>query len=125
MLFDEAGDLLLIRNSYGDRNFFLLPGGGIRRGESAAQAAAREVREELGLEISNVEPVATYTSVAEGKRDTIHLFQATANDEPKVDGWEVVEARFFPIDALPEQVSPATRRRIDELTGRRPRDGNW
>ena len=125
MLFNEAGQLLLIRNSYGDRNLFLLPGGGISGGESAAQAAVREVREELGLDIGTVEAVATYISTAEGKRDTIHLFRATTHSEAKIDGWEVMEARFFPLDDLPKQVSPATRRRIEELTGRRPIEDSW
>ena len=125
MLFNDAGNLLLIRNSYGDGSQFLVPGGGVSRRESPADAAVREVREELGLEIQNVEPVRTYRSNAEGKRDTIHLFRAAAHGEPHVDEWEVVEAGFFPLDDLPEKVSPATRRRIDELKGQRPIDGRW
>lgn len=125
MLFNPAGQLLLIRNGYGESDLFLLPGGGVSRRESPAAAAAREVREELGLTVRDVEPVWTFESGAEGKRDTIHLFKAIVDELPKVDGVEVIEARFFALDALPDGVSPATLRRIAEMKGERPVDGRW
>src|SRR3712207_8104462 len=47
----RAGDgrVLLVRHHYGDRSAWELPGGGAKRGESAADAAAREALEELGV----------------------------------------------------------------------------
>ena len=125
MLFNQAGELLLIRNGYGDSRQFLLPGGGVSRGESPAAAAVREVREELGLVLDRVEPVSTYESNAEGKRDTIHLFRALTLGRPAVDDREVIEAAFFALSSLPGQVSPATLRRIAEMEGERPIDGRW
>jgi 8-oxo-dGTP pyrophosphatase MutT (NUDIX family) len=125
MLFNESGELLLIRNSYGDRTVFVLPGGGIGRRESPAAAAAREVREEVGLEVLDLAPVSTHLSSAEGKRDTIHLFRARARGVPVADRVEVDEARFFRLDALPGAVSAATLRRIAELKGERPADRAW
>ena len=41
MVFNERGELLLIRNSYGDSSQYLLPGGGVSRRESPAAAAIR------------------------------------------------------------------------------------
>jgi len=125
MVFNEAGELLLIRNSYGDSAQYLLPGGGVSRRESPAAAAVREVHEELGLHVRDAEPVWTYESNAEGKRDTIHLFRVVTSERPQIDGREVIEAHFFALDALPPTVSPATRRRIAELRGERPFDGRW
>lgn len=125
MVFNERGELLLIRNSYGNSEHYLLPGGGVSRRESPAAAAIREVHEELGLEVRHAEPVWTYESSAEGKRDTIHLFKVVATEQPRIDDREVIEARFFALDALPPTVSPATRRRIDEVRGERPFDGRW
>jgi len=125
MLFNRAGELLLIRNGYGDSSQFLLPGGGVSSRETPAAAAVREVREELGFELTDVDPVWTYKSIAEGKRDTIHLFSAIADGEPKADDREVIDARFFPLSALPSGVSPATLRRIAELKGDRPYRNEW
>ena len=40
-------ELLLIKNPY--KNYYRLPGGGIAKNESLAEAAARELREEVGI----------------------------------------------------------------------------
>ncbi len=48
MLLDAEGKILLVQNALGDRKW-TLPGGGIEKGESAVEAALREVREELGI----------------------------------------------------------------------------
>jgi 8-oxo-dGTP pyrophosphatase MutT (NUDIX family) len=125
MIFNPSGELLLIRNGYGDSGLYLLPGGGVSRRESTQAAAIREVREELGIAVQDIEPLWSYESSREGKRDTIHVFKATTRELPTPDDLEVVEARFFPLDALPERVSPATRRRIAEVKGERPIDGRW
>jgi ADP-ribose pyrophosphatase YjhB (NUDIX family) len=125
MVFNGAGELLLIRNSYGPTHLFVLPGGGINRGEMPEAAAAREVKEEVGLEVAAVQFVACYSNRSEGHRDTIHLFTARADGVPQADAMEVAEALFCALDALPKSVSEATLRRIDELAGRRPRDGSW
>ncbi|HEY0413371.1 MAG TPA: NUDIX domain-containing protein [Allosphingosinicella sp.] len=125
MVFNAAGELLLVRNSYGQRHLFVLPGGGVGRRESEETAAAREVREELGIEAGPLVLVSVHASTGEGKRDTVHLFRAVTDATPVADGVEVEEARFFPLDALPERLSAATARRIEELRGTRPRDGGW
>lgn len=125
MLFDPEGALLLVRHGYGRSDLFLLPGGGIHMFEQPEQAARREIREELGCGLDRLALVSTHFSAAEGKRDTIHLFRAEAVGAPKPDGFELIEARFFALDALPAATSPATRRRIDEHLGRRGADGRW
>jgi ADP-ribose pyrophosphatase YjhB (NUDIX family) len=125
MLFNDAGEIMLIRNSYGRSDLFVLPGGGIRPIEAAERAARREVREELGCEVVELELVSTHFSASEGKRDTIHLFTARAAGRAQHDNLEVEEARYFAMDALPRNISAATLRRIDEQFGKRPRDGTW
>lgn len=125
MLFNDAGEILLIRNSYGASHLFLLPGGGVRPWEEPAVAAEREIREELGCRLEDMRPVSTHVTSAEGKRDTVYVFEAKLAGKPRPDGIEVVEASFFQIDALPENVSPATARRIAEWTGRAEPDGRW
>src|SRR4051812_31120120 len=125
MLFNEAGELLLIRNSYGDCGLFVLPGGGVGRRENPEAAAVREVREELGVQAREISLIATYQSGAEGKRDSIHLFRAAADGVLKPDPVEIEEAAYSPLARSPGNVSPATLRRIREYEGERPIDDRW
>lgn len=125
MVFNPAGALLLVRNSYGKSEQWLLPGGGIHRREAPQAAAAREIEEEVGIRLTEPTLFATYQSRTEGRRDTVHLFTARSESAPKADGVEVEEARFFPLDALPGTVSPATQRRIAEYRGERAVSERW
>ena len=125
MLFNASGEILLIRNSYGATNLYVLPGGGVRPWERPIDAARREVSEELGAVVEALAPVSTHCTSSEGKRDLVHLFEGTLVCVPQVDGVEVAEASFFALDALPEMLSPATSRRLAERRGEVEPDGNW
>lgn len=125
MLFNHNGELALVRNSYGNRELFVLPGGGIRPLEKPSEAAKREIKEELGVIVATVKFRSCHSSAAEGKRDEVHLFEALVDSDLKIDGTEVLEARFASLDNLPKTTSPATRRRIEEYLGMREPDGYW
>jgi len=63
------GRILLLRHEKGDRDVWLLPGGGVRVGESLIRALQRELREETGLFPGGVEvplegPVAIVESIS-------------------------------------------------------------
>jgi 8-oxo-dGTP diphosphatase len=49
LFFDEAGRIMLVRPTY--KEYWDIPGGYVEAGETPAQAAAREVREELGISV--------------------------------------------------------------------------
>ena len=115
----------MIRNSYGVTDLFVFPGGGVRPWESPAVAAQRELVEELGCLIGHLEPVSTHFTSAEGKRDTVHLFEGVLDCPPKIDRKEVIEVEFFPLDKLPRNTSPATLRRLAERNGTLAADRNW
>jgi len=123
--FDGMGRLLLVRNSYGRSELWVLPGGGIGRRETTEAAACRELMEEVGCRLSDLGEVGRFRSRAEGKRDTVHLYRGMTADPPRADGVEVIEAAFFPLDAPPSGTSPATLRRIAELRRERTPDGWW
>ncbi|HEX8533600.1 MAG TPA: NUDIX domain-containing protein [Allosphingosinicella sp.] len=125
MVFNPAGEVLLIRHTYGRSDLYHLPGGGIRPWESPEHAAHRETREEAGCTLADLMPVSIHLSLGEGRRDTVHLFSAQSEDRPIADGVEVEEARFFALDALPATLSPATWRRLQEHLGKRSPDGHW
>lgn len=109
---DLDGRLLLVRHSYGPAAW-ALPGGGVKRGEDPAEAARRELREELGCEARSVTLVSVSEEEISGAPHRAHLFEIRIDDAPRPDRREVIEARFFPTHSLPEPLSPIARARID------------
>lgn len=111
VLTNAAGEVLLIRHSYGPP-VWALPGGGLKRGEDPVECARREVREELGLTLTTIEPFSALEEELSGSPHTAHLFTALCDKAPVPDMREVVEARFFAVDGLPDDLGATTRRRI-------------
>ena len=56
--------LLLVQQARGDEKYWLLPGGGLAMGETLADCARRELREELQLDIEPGQPLALVESVS-------------------------------------------------------------
>ncbi|ASJ90366.1 NUDIX hydrolase [Porphyrobacter sp. CACIAM 03H1] len=106
-----GGDVLLLKHSYGPA-VWALPGGGLGKGEDPLEAARREVREELGVELVRLEPVGTIEEVLSGSPHTAHIFTGVCDRHPEPDRREVTEARFFPSHSLPEPLGDTTRARI-------------
>lgn len=113
-----GGDVLLLRHSYGPA-VWAIPGGGLARGEDPLEAARREVREELGVELARIEPVGTLEEVLSGCPHTAHIFTGVCDRQPRPDQREVTEARFFPSHSLPEPLGRTTRTRIAVWRARR------
>lgn len=57
-----------------------LPGGKVEPGESAAQAVAREVREELGCDVAHERPLAGRAPLGEGRELSAHLVRLVAGE---------------------------------------------
>ncbi|MFV0624805.1 NUDIX domain-containing protein [Sphingomonas sp. ac-8] len=119
VLLDPDDRIALIRHTYAEH--WYLPGGGVKKGESAETALHRELAEEVAVDGAAVDRIlGVYHSRLEGKDDHVIVFVARVSAEAaaglrRADALEVAEAAWFPLDALPAATSPATRRRIDEL----------
>lgn len=104
--------LLTLREDF---EVWCMPGGGVNEGESLADAARREVREETGLEIELLRLVGAYSRLGWFPLHTL-LFTARVTGralEPQPG--EVLEARFFPLDALPEHMLVGQQHRIQDV----------
>lgn len=108
---DRAGRIMLVRHSYGPQAWYF-PGGGIHRGETPEAAARRELVEETACSLAQLALVGVLEEELSGAPHRAHIFEGVTDDAPRPDGREVVEARFFPPDALPDRLSPRTRVRL-------------
>jgi ADP-ribose pyrophosphatase YjhB (NUDIX family) len=111
ILTNAAGEVLLVRHSYGPAGW-ALPGGGMGPSEDPAAAARREVREELGIDLAALDTMAVIEEVISGSPHTAHLFAADIDQPLRPDGREIIEARFFALDALPEKLGRTTQARL-------------
>lgn len=104
MCFIERADgaLLLVRLSYRER--WGVPGGLLKRNESPEEAARREVREEVGLDVVLVGEPAVVVAAEPRRVDVIFRARpARAEEEAAApQSPEIVEVGWFPPDRLPE-----------------------
>lgn len=100
--FNAEEHLLLVRHSYHERDRWLLPGGGLARGEDPVQAGARELFEETGCRLVEARWVGTdMRRMPAGWLNRIELVAGRCEGTPRPDGREIAEAAWFPLDALP------------------------
>jgi 8-oxo-dGTP diphosphatase len=125
MLFDEGGAILLIRfvvpREDGEFVFWALPGGEIESGETEADAAVREVREELGIAMTVEGPVYRdsnqFIHQGEMQDNVDFLFRAECrHEEPQLMGVTADEKEIMQgirwwseaeIEASEERIFPA------------------
>jgi predicted DNA-binding helix-hairpin-helix protein len=96
ILLVRDSQVLLVRHSYQDAWF--LPGGGVKRGEN----------------------------LDEYKSDHIAMFLSNDFRTKREGDFEIEKVSFFPLKQLPEDISPGSRRRIEEyIAGERMGWGKW
>ena len=116
MVIDGSGRILLIKHSY--VNGWHLPGGGVETGETMLSALTRELAEEANVKLTGQPRLhGLYFNKRASRRDHVALFvvREFIQDAPPVPNHEIIEHGFFALDALPGDVSRATRARITEI----------
>ena len=125
VLGNDAAEVLLVRHSYAPG--WMLPGGGVERGETLQQSAVREVREEAAI-VAEEAPVlhGIFLNDAQFPGDHVACFVLRRfHAEQFTPTAEIAEARFFALLALPEGTSPGTRRRLAEVLEGVPASPTW
>jgi 8-oxo-dGTP pyrophosphatase MutT (NUDIX family) len=97
----DGDQVLLVRHTYGSRRWDL-PGGGRHRGERSIDAARREMREELGLEIDDWRALGQLLARTERHRQTLDVYGAELSSPTlALDLGELQVAAWFALDQLP------------------------
>jgi 8-oxo-dGTP diphosphatase len=105
---DSAGRVLLGRR---DRPpIWNLPGGGVEEGEAPWDAAVREVREEVGVEVVVRRLTGIYHRPPDG--DPVLVFACDLVAGTPGTSTEALEVGWFPPAALPEAINPYQPQRI-------------
>ncbi len=111
---DEA--VFLVRHSYTPG--WHLPGGGVEPGETLLQALEKELREEGNIVMDAPPDLhGIFFNRKTSARDhvAVYVVKEFHQTSPHAADREIIEARFFPLNALPETVTAATKLRINEV----------
>lgn len=104
---DDAGRLLLVRRGVAPgKGLWALPAGYVDGGEDPREAAAREVREETGLEVVCGDVVDVYPGG--GGASFFLAFEARLTGGVLAAADDATDAGFFALDALPEMAFDST-----------------
>jgi ADP-ribose pyrophosphatase YjhB (NUDIX family) len=112
---EHRGGIVLLRREIDPRaGFWVHPGGFVDRGETLEQAAIRETREEVGLEVEILGLLGAF-SFHDSEVVVVTYAARTISGEPKV-GDESLEVRTFDRQELPwdELAFPSTRLALKE-----------
>lgn len=112
LLLIENNTVLLVQHTY--QKLWYMPGGRVKKWETLEQAARREAQEELGASLGDLHLFGAFVSFFEHKSDHVTVFVCedfTLTGE--TDG-EIERFAFFPMDELPDDISPGCLRRIEE-----------
>jgi 8-oxo-dGTP pyrophosphatase MutT (NUDIX family) len=110
--------VMLVRHGYVPGWHF--PGGGVEVGETCEDALKRELEEEARIVVQGA-PIlhGLFFNPKPSRRDHVAVyvirdFEVTGIRAPDR---EIEEARFFPIERLPDGTTDGTRARLAEITG--------
>lgn len=113
----HEGKVLMVRHTYGRREVWYLPGGGVHRGEPPLDAAAREMEEELGLRELQFRALATFETRLERIDVLLTCVYAEVADPDAVspDPVEIADVGWFGPERLPRRLGTEERRLIGLL----------
>lgn len=125
IVFDSDERVFLVRHTY--LPGWYLPGGGVEAGQTVPEALRRELWEEGNIRLTGAPTLlGVYRNARDYRRDhvVLYLVRTFEQDGPRGADHEIAETGFFPLDALPDDTTPATLRRLSEVTGLLLEDGN-
>ena len=111
IVFNDSGHVLLLKHRFRAGSGWGLPGGFLEAGEQPLDALRRELREEIGMEIRDVEVFAA-RSFRKPQQVEV-LFRCRADGSAQPQNIEIERAGWFSVNSLPEGL-PKDQRLIVE-----------
>lgn len=110
---NDEGKVLLLDHVLRPASGWGIPGGFINEDEQPVDAVKREICEEIGLQIENVELIRAHTV----RHHIEILFRARARGKGTVKSREIREVKWFALDEMPEEMSRGQKRVIRQVLG--------
>ncbi len=107
VIYDPAQGIVLVQRRFPPLGW-ALPGGFVDYGETVENAACREALEETNLRVTLTGLLGVYSDpIRDTRRHTITTVFTCSAENPKAlkGGDDAVEARFFPLNQLPERIA--------------------
>jgi len=109
-VFDEKGRILLLEHEFRADSRWGIPGGFIDKNEQPNEALRRELREEISLEVTDVE--LYFARALKRPRQVELYFACSAINQPTPSSFEIRKAEWFDISELPGELSNDQRKII-------------
>lgn len=123
----DGNKVLLVKPTYLPGWHF--PGGGVEPGETAENAAAREVLEETGYEAAGrpaLHGLFLNRSVASDRDHVaLYIWRNFANRRAFVPNFEIADCRWVERGNLPPDTEPGTAARVAEIFGGTTAPAEW
>ena len=119
---DADGRVLLLHRNTDDLRQWEIPGGKLEHGEEASATAERELREELGVEVTLVRELGA-RSFVEGDRTMLYTWflARIVSGEPRAVEAHIHDKcgfhRIEDLQRMGDELSPNTRNFLGELVG--------
>jgi ADP-ribose pyrophosphatase YjhB (NUDIX family) len=126
IVIDPFGAVMLVKHGY--VSGWYLPGGGVEPAETCETALARELQEEANVIVEAPAVLhGLFFNAHVSRRDHVAVyivkrFRVTGERAPDR---EIIAARFFARDALPDDTTPGTRVRLAEVFEGRTISALW
>jgi ADP-ribose pyrophosphatase YjhB (NUDIX family) len=111
IVFNENGEVLLLDHIFRISSNWEIPGGFLERYEQPVDAVKRELFEETGIELYDVELIRVRTN----NRHIEILFRAQTNGTASVKSREINAVRWFKADELPKKMNRRQKELIANL----------
>jgi 8-oxo-dGTP pyrophosphatase MutT (NUDIX family) len=115
MVIDAEQRVLLVKQSYSPN--WILPGGGVERGESLLEGGLRELREEAGVIAkgeAKLHGIFSNHTIFKGDHVACYVLRDFER-EPWEPNAEITAADFFPRHILPKAINKGWLLRINEV----------
>ena len=116
--------ILLVKHTYQPGWYTI--GGAVEKGESPLETIHRELAEEVGVTLNQPPKLfSVYYSNIEKRDDYVVLYIGNEYSQQECRSAEILDKKWFPLDQLPDEITPATKRRINEYIGKSTISDKW